>query len=107
MYDNQHIMPHPERAGDPWATLLEFMHERADWLRVYVAENEHGSYDVVLRIDGSYGLERDAHGVATLMRDHLERLARREGLALEDWWDPEPGCAQRARQPRRGRRAAG
>jgi len=77
-------------SGDPWATLRGFFAERAPWLRLDVHQNAWGTWDITLRIDGSYATEELALGVLPLFRRELARLARRERLELEDWHEPDP-----------------
>jgi hypothetical protein len=89
--------------ADPWGTLAGFMRDRSDWLRIDVAQNGWGSYDVVLRLDGSYVSEGDAHAALRLFRREFARIARREGLRLEDWHAPDPA---RPVKPQRRRRAS-
>lgn len=52
--------------------LAEFVESRESWLEVAVVESiaGHGSYDIVLRLDGGYRLE-DAGRVAP---DYVRRL---------------------------------
>ena len=55
-----------------------------------VHHNAWGGRDVIIRIDGSYATEADAHDVARSMGRGFARAARRAGLELEDWDVPEP-----------------
>jgi hypothetical protein len=57
--------------------ILEFVRDRQDWMindkaAVRVVPSEYGGYDVVLRVDGSYGSLEDAEEV----REYFERYWR-------------------------------
>jgi hypothetical protein len=38
--------------------FAEYVKTRTDWPRLQLAPNEHGNWDIVLRLDGGYGRER-------------------------------------------------
>jgi hypothetical protein len=48
---------------------------RDDWTRLQVAQNEHGSFDIVIRVDGGYGARDDAERVLASFAVDAARLA--------------------------------
>ncbi|MGA9997083.1 MAG: hypothetical protein WBP93_16820 [Pyrinomonadaceae bacterium] len=70
-----------------YADLDDFIADRASWLRVVAVENEHGSFDVVLRIDGSYAVKESAEEMADYFRKHLAPVLKAMDLerVMTDW----------------------
>ena len=57
--------------------IADFLREREDWLTVKTVPNEqHGNFDVVLILDGSYMERADAEEVASLFAGRLAALLR-------------------------------
>lgn len=67
----------------PWATVSEFMRDRWDFLSVAAAKNSHGTWDVVLRIDGSYSQEDVCRAAADLFRRELAAALATEGIPVQ------------------------
>lgn len=59
---------------DPWETLEGFFAERADFLRVGLQPAAEGSWDVVLRLDGTYFTCELARDAAAYFARELGRL---------------------------------
>lgn len=72
-------------------TAAEFLTELRDYLYVYVAPSVRGDgWDVVVRIDGTYGDKDEASAAAVSIRAAMEALS---DVPMEgrDWWDgPRP-----------------
>jgi hypothetical protein len=89
--------------------LAEFITWRQEWLTVDRARNRCGTYDVVLRLDGSYPLAADADALADSLRQELERLlpgaveAVDRPVRLADWHErPYRRPCPREQEPREG-----
>jgi hypothetical protein len=70
--------------------LGALMDQRMQWLRVAAVENEYGTWDVVLRLDGSYAEAGDAEGMLTYWRDQVMAALDADGLDVRrllrgDW----------------------
>jgi len=66
-------------------TLDEFFADRASWLHMTTSRNEHGTYDVVLVIDGCYATRDMAEEMATHFRRRLHP-ALPNPMQLTDWF---------------------
>jgi hypothetical protein len=66
-------------------TAAAFLDSRRDWMRVQVVPGWVGGqgWDVVLRIDGTYGERVDAERVAAAMKRKIESLSD----ITHDRWD--------------------
>lgn len=64
-------------------TLTDVLKARSQWLRVSVTKNEHGAYDVSLRLDGSYPFVETAESQADFFRKELKPFLA--GMRLSDW----------------------
>lgn len=60
--------------------LDQFLNERVKWLKIRVAENEHGTFDVVLNLDGSYGAKATAEDQADFLREEVSVLLKKRGI---------------------------
>lgn len=56
-------------------SLASLVVARDDWTRLQVAENEHGSFDIVIRVDGGYGERDDAERVLQSFAADAARFA--------------------------------
>jgi hypothetical protein len=56
-------------------SLASLVVARDDWARLQIAENGDGSFDVVIRLDGSYGAREDAERVLASFAMDAARLA--------------------------------
>lgn len=52
----------------------DFFRDRRKWMQVCVTESPRGSYDVTLRIDGSYSSQASAERMAGFFQEHIAYL---------------------------------
>lgn len=60
--------------------LAEYIKTRTDWPRLQIAENEHGTWDIVVRMDGGYGRD-DAESMLRWISVQVARIQRPEAFS--------------------------
>jgi hypothetical protein len=67
--------PNPHFAAARTQSLADLLLTRSDWPRLQLAQNDMGSWDIVIRVDGGYGDRDDAERVLGLFAVDAARLA--------------------------------